>query len=221
MLFGAYDLNDNLESGRISITPLEIHVHQKWNPNVIRYDYDVAILEFEVQIPFSIYIHSICLWYDDTEPPQHEGYVAGWGKSENERAHETIPKYIKVPIQSEEECFLAASGLRELSSPQTFCAGTLEGIGVCFADSGNGFFVKVNDLFYLRGIVSSSLTTDTGCDVTNYAVYTDAIKFRIWINSIIKQASNEPTLVGKLIRQRLNSMSRFFGISRPPFHPKA
>jgi secreted trypsin-like serine protease len=57
---------------------------------------------------------------------------------------------------------------------------------VCAGDSGGGILVKVSNVYYLRGIVSSSLlTNDYECDVDSYSVFTNVLKFTNWIKSKI------------------------------------
>lgn len=41
--------------------------------------------------------------------------------------------------------------------------------------------MKIEDSYYLRGIVSSSLVGMMHCDVTKYAIYTNVLKFTNWI----------------------------------------
>lgn len=64
---------------------------------------------------------------------------------------------------------------------------------MCNGDSGGGFYIKVNKVYYLRGIVSSSLIKDGGCDVSKYAVYTNVLKFRGWIKNIVGAAQESST----------------------------
>lgn len=47
--------------------------------------------------------------------------------------------------------------------------------------------IEINGIFYLRAIVSSAiLNSNQTCDLSNYAVYTDVLKFLKWINEIKK-----------------------------------
>lgn len=50
-------------------------------------------------------------------------------------------------------------------------------------DSGGGLFVKSGTVFYLKGLVSASLTNFGQCDVTNFALYTNVDKFMSWVKS--------------------------------------
>lgn len=150
------------------MVPKKVTLHEDWNPHVSAYDSDISLLEFDNgKIVFStdsIYVHPICVWESVSDPSVKQGIVTGWGKSEDSwKVHEKEPKLIKVSIQTNEECFLAAKQLVDLSSFKTFCAGAQNGSGVCMGDSGGGLFIKVDGIYYLKGIVSSSLgKADTG-----------------------------------------------------------
>lgn len=191
-VFGAYDLSNFLETGRIVQSPKKNHIHDDWNHLTESYDADIALLEFWAnKIHFDDYIQPICLWQSDDEPAITEGIVTGWGRSEDtSKAHENKPKLIKAPIQSNERCFLETKALLDLSSLRTFCAGLRNGSGVCSGDSGGGFFIKINGLFYLKGIVSSSLIRDDGCDVSKNAIYTNVVIFKDWINLMTEKVSS-------------------------------
>lgn len=137
-------------------------------------------MEFEAEsIHFNNYIQPICFLDPENEPIVPEGIVLGWGKSENPtRRHENIPKLVKVMIQTNEKCFFTTRALLDLSSEGTFCAGQMNGSGVCHGDSGGGLFIKIDGAYYLKGIVSSSLLKNDGCDVSTNAVYTNVPKLR-------------------------------------------
>lgn len=179
-------MNNHYEAEKIVLSPKRIIIHDEWNPQTQQYDADISLLEFEKgKILFSDssdFISPICLWGSETEPAAKEGVVVGWGKSEDAtKFHETIPTMIKAKIQTNEECFLTQRPLLDLSSFRTFCAGLQNGSGVCFGDSGSGLFIKVNQVHYLKGIVSSSLVKDQLCDVSKNAVYTNVLKYMDWI----------------------------------------
>lgn len=85
---------------------------------------------------------------------------------------------------SNEECLLEQPHLAEMSSLRTFCAGNKKNSGVCKGDSGGGLFVKIDEIFFLKGIVSTALVdfvNDFKCDIVNNAVYTDIHQFTDWI----------------------------------------
>lgn len=63
---------------------------------------------------------------------------------------------------------------------------------------GGGLFVEDNGVWYLQGIVSSSLVTTTGeCDVSKPALYTKINEFLSFINT--KNKAYEVAIRGKLL----------------------
>lgn len=177
IILGGFDLNKKFETGRETIAPIRIHMHPDWNPQVQSFDGDISLYELEQTIQFTNYIQPICWWQSTVDPQVNFGTVVGYGRSENQaKIHENTPKVIQIPIHSQESCFLREPSLAKLSSNRTFCGGKGDGTGVCSGDSGGGLVVNVNGVYYLRGIVSSSLIKDFTCDVNNYAVFTNVLR---------------------------------------------
>ena len=140
------------------------------------------------EILSSNFIQPIFLWNDDTPPTQTEGYVAGWGMNRKSgKKLEEIPTKLKVPIHTNAHCWYTEHKLLPISSPRTFCAGSGDGTGVCTGDSWGGLSIKVGSTFYFRGIVSAGLLDGMNCDVSIYSIFTDALKFKLWINQIISE----------------------------------
>lgn len=182
IILGGYDLDKKFETGRETVAPIRIHMHPDWNPSVQSFDGDISLYELEQAIQFTNFILPICWWQSPSDPQVNVGTVVGYGRSEDQtKIHENIPKVIQLPIHSQETCFLSQPTLAKLASPRTFCAGKGDNTGVCSGDSGGGLIINVNGVYYLRGIVSSSLVKDFTCDVSNYAVFTNVLKYKEWI----------------------------------------
>lgn len=181
MLFGVHDLNNRNQNGVYSASASSIVMHPDWNPYGERYDADIAVINVEDEIPYTRFIKPICIASNEMQVT--EGWVTGWGKSEDEsKLHENVPKVLKVPIWTNEHCFLEALEFSKLASKRTLCAGSRDGTGVCNGDSGGGLFVKSGDAFYLKGLISASLVKQGKCDVSNFALYTNVNKFTDWID---------------------------------------
>jgi Trypsin len=132
IVLGAYDLNDPYEPGTLSVSPSEIIVHPHWNPFVLRFDADIAMLFMENSIHFSKSIVPICILNLGEGLEIQEGLVVGYGQSEDKtKDHETIPRVLNVPIKTNEDCFLENYQFAKLSSKRTFCAGPKNGMGAC------------------------------------------------------------------------------------------
>ena len=191
-LFGAHNLKDPYEDGRMPLLPQKIEIHNDWNPDYDSYDADIAIITFQAgAITFSNYVQPICLWNGETDPTQTEGYIGGWGQSKNlKNFFKEIPKKLKVPIHTNEFCFLTTKDLVDLASNRTFCAGRGDGTGIYTGDFGGGLSVKVRSTFYFRGIVSSCLYYQLSCDLSKYSIFTDVLKFKLWIDEIMSEEKN-------------------------------
>jgi len=101
------------------------------------------------------------------------------------KKHENIPKVIDTPIYTNQQCFKSNQNLARILSGRTFFGGLGKGVEVCRGDSGGGVFVMSGNVYYLRGIVSSSLRdAHHECDVDNYSVFTNVLKFNDWIQGI-------------------------------------
>lgn len=181
-MFGAYDLNELYQTGLISMSPEKVFIHPDWNPSNKRYDADIAALIVEDEVPYTKYIRPICLSLNELEVG--EGYVTGWGESQDKtKEHENLPKQIKIPIHDNEKCFLESNEFVQIASGRTICGGARDNVGPCRGDSGGGLYVKNSNVFYLKGLVSVSLTDNGECDVTNYALYTNVDKYMKWIQN--------------------------------------
>ena len=173
----------------MSIGVQNIEVHPDWNITSESFDADLAVLTLTDDVCFGRYIQPICLIDPDSDVGNiQKGYVAGYGKSEDEtKIVENVLKFVETPIaRSNEECFQTNHYLAQISSSRTFCGGNRDGSGVCSGDGGGGMVVTRDNTYYLRGITSASLmNVYNGCDVNNYAIFTDVIKFEDWIDEKI------------------------------------
>ena len=141
----------------------------------------------EDEIPYTKYVRPICLFRTDLTAK--EGYVTGWGESEDRsKVHENLPKQIKIMIHTNEGCFLENDEFAKIASKRTFCGVTRNMSGPRRGDSGGGFFVEVDKTFYLKGLVLTALTDDL-------ALYTNVGKFIDWIEQPTEELSvaTQPT----------------------------
>jgi len=185
VLLGFHDLDNIVEAGRVSCAVQRIHIHGDWNPQTVSYDADIAVLILEREVGFNEHIQPICMIKSNSKITSLTyGRVVGNGKSGGAEDYERIPKVLKIPIQTDKQCIIKDSYFMFQLSGRTFCGGSANGSGNCSGDSGSGFIVSYASAYYLRGIVSSSLVTEFGCDVYSFSVFTDALKFFDWIQSI-------------------------------------
>lgn len=122
-LLGRYDLNNNNEPNFVRNQISDIFLHDRWDTNSIKYDYDIAILQMNSPVTFNDYIQPICLPSNDFNVFGLNGTVAGYGLSENNQPHENRPKHVEIKSVVHEDCVFDHPGLARIGSIRTFCAG--------------------------------------------------------------------------------------------------
>lgn len=202
---GKYHINKISETHDWMLGVERFEIHEDWDSNDLSYDADIAIAILRQTITFTAYIKAICLWTSTTsyeDLVSKTGIVAGWGRTEDSADASDRPKFSKVPVVSSDRCLRSDSAFGKLTSDRTFCGGSrlvsrssrkkklIELIfrtneGPCNGDSGGGLIIKDQDKWYLRGVVSASLVGEHGCDVKNYAIFTDVQWYVRWIQGYI------------------------------------
>jgi len=185
VVIGSYNLKDGNEIGRTLIDVKDYFVHPDWNQNIPSYDADIAVLTLQKSIEFNEYIQPICLMEPDSKALKvKKGVVVGYGRSETASRHEHIARKIDYPIHDFATCMHSDPILAKMVSSRTICGGYKNGTGTCSGDSGSGLYVLYNNLYYLRGIVSSSaMGGHELCDLEKYTVLTDVSNFYSFIST--------------------------------------
>lgn len=174
--------NPDLDVGSMAIRPVRITIHSDWDPMADSYDADISLLKFEEgKIMFTQFIIPICIWDSIEDQPKKNGVIIGWRKCRDcETEDKYIPKLTRVTIQDNDHCFLEHSKLVKIASSRTFCSSSRNGSGFCDAD-GEGLFIKVDGIYYLRGIASTISIRKENCDNVIHVVNTNINKFTDWI----------------------------------------
>lgn len=197
VIIGAHYLHKDREPGALSKVVVKSYIHEDWNIQTENYDADIALLEIDVPITYSNFINRICLWYGDDSLNEAEGIIVGWGVNNSTQIdrHSNGPLQMVVPVIDSKKCWLDHHPLLKLSSNRTICGGPRDGIqSPCVGDSGSGLYVKsknkTTDVFFLRGLVSSTLNDEKkNCNTRTYAVYTDIFMFTDWIKRTAELAA--------------------------------
>ncbi|XP_059621351.1 serine protease gd-like isoform X2 [Phlebotomus argentipes] len=188
VILGQYNLKRPHDTGSEIVYPDSVNIHPNYGKrNSI--DSDIAVVVLTEAIRFTTYIRPACLW-NETESKEsivgHKGFSAGWGRDENGNFFTELPKQIEIPVVSDEECLRSHEAFPKITSEVTFCAGWRNGSeGPCNGDSGGPLIFDREGRWTLRGVVSTSLSTDGSntCNLNEYVVFTDVAKFRQWIIS--------------------------------------
>lgn len=170
---GAHNLTKDEEDGRKRVAVESIKVHESWLKNPEFFNDDIAIIQFEKPIKYSPFIRPVCNAISE-QSSINQGVIVGWGNYDSYERTSEIPRKIKLPILNNQECFKREEVLAKIKWDESFCAGG-DDIAVCKGDSGSGFYIKDNERFFLRGIVSSSVNRD--CGNTKVALYTDVTHY--------------------------------------------
>lgn len=183
-IFGAFDLNNPFEGGRYQLVPKRIFIHEDWKPVTKSQDADLSLLEFEKgSIKFNHFVQPVRLWNSDGEPTTDKGFISVWNETGDETSvRENIPKIVEVSIYSYAYCFNEKKSSANLFKEKTFCVAIENNSeDIHNSNRGAGLFIKIDGVFYLRGIVSSSFLDKNGYEVPKCTFYTNFLKFRDWI----------------------------------------
>lgn len=132
VILGAHDFTDQFEEGRVSSGVKESKIHDSWNPSVIEFGGDVAILKLSNLVTFSEYIRPVCM--PDVKITQISiGILAGWGYYDNSGTVSSEPRKVELDIISDGQCFREDQRLVAISTNEMFCAGR-RGVAVCPGD---------------------------------------------------------------------------------------
>lgn len=175
----------------------EIKVHEKYN--ISNLDNDIAVLKLKTEAVFNDYVQPACIWnpgvIDRLDRGTIVGTVVGWGFDHTAQLSSQL-REATMPKISESKCLKSNPVFfGKMLNDYKFCAGYRNGTSACNGDSGGGFSVFVPDdpgsnsglevqgAWYLRGIVSVGIARkDVAlCDSNNYVLFTDAAKYRNWI----------------------------------------
>ncbi|KAG8236525.1 hypothetical protein J437_LFUL015799 [Ladona fulva] len=191
LYLGKFNLNKWSEDGAQTSEVKNIYAHPEYKNSA---DADIAMLELTIRAEYSPYIQPACVWSSHNsalDPLVGKlGVVAGWGLDENNKLSSAVPKTVKMPIVSQEECLRSGQSYTVLTSTRTFCAGYRNGSAPCNGDSGGGFMIPMPDeewggtKWFVRGVVSTSLlgSGKVTCDANNFVIFTDIAKHGSWIS---------------------------------------
>ncbi|XP_053095402.1 complement component 1, r subcomponent [Pangasianodon hypophthalmus] len=168
--------------------PIEsLHIHPQYkSPD---FNNDIALIKLASSITFNARVMPVCLPEQDSKL-ENFGWVSGFGLTETYNTANHL-RYIRLPIVDQQVCHSSIEKAREVHSDistlteNMFCAGLPEGgKDTCQGDSGSGFVMKNNDVFYAAGIVSWGVDCGTP---GRYGVYTRIARYANWINKTMEE----------------------------------
>jgi secreted trypsin-like serine protease len=192
LYIGAYDISNKTNNDYEVRKPSELIVHPDYSTNKKKEtaDADIGLLIMQKPVQFNSFIRPICLWPSqliNEDVVDQTGIIVGWGRSNDNAFSTATPLSIELPIVSDGTCLREDISYFYITSNRTFCVGEKNRKGLCHGDSGSGFFMKRNDKWLLRGIVSTGIA-DPGhltCNLEKYVVMSDVVKYQDWIMSYL------------------------------------
>lgn len=145
----------------------------------MNFAHDIALLKLKSAIEkFSPMIRPICLKKSEILSAIIIETVAGFGElSETRGMTSDVSVKVELPIVDLAYAITKQSQLASVVWNKSFFADSENG-GVCPGDSGAGFYVKSDGIFYLRGLVSAAiLEANYNCTHNNIAIYTDVMEY--------------------------------------------
>ena len=180
---GRYNLQDFTEDNAKYYNARNIILHPEYDcyNDVTGHDADIALIESHRPIEYTSHIRPACIWINDNIVTGVPATIIGWGLTEDDELSSVL-KEASVKIYDRETCS-REPGFEHILTRRKICAAG-KNTAPCKGDSGGGLYIYTKDRWYLRGIVSetlSSLGAMRRCGLTKYATYTDIPKFYNWI----------------------------------------
>ncbi|KAG4079790.1 hypothetical protein HA402_014921 [Bradysia odoriphaga] len=173
----------------------QLNVHRVYShPNYLTSDLtnDIAIIMLSTEATFNSYVQPICLWgkSDISEVTGKLGTVVGWGKTEENQLSNAL-RHANIPVVSSSTCSSLSAKFAQYLTERTFCAGYLNGTGICNGDSGGGLVFEVDGVYRIRGIVSLTVAAsiEQTCKSPSYVVFTDVVQYLDWIQEVVPQVN--------------------------------
>nr|XP_033784785.1 prothrombin isoform X2 [Geotrypetes seraphini] len=176
----------------VQLKRIIVHPKYNWKENL---DRDIALMQLVKPVPFSDYIHPVCLptktIVQKLMQAGHKGRVSGWGNlqetwSSGSKNLPTVLQRINLPIVTQEIC---RDSTKIKVTDNMFCAGykpdDKERGDACEGDSGGPFVMKDphDERWYQVGIVSWG----EGCDRDDkYGYYSHMFRMLKWLKKTIE-----------------------------------
>lgn len=181
VILGAHNLSDPYEAEKEISKVKSVFIHADYETTTkvhSRFTGDLALITLVKTITFTDYIRPICVvMAHKISETNVDGILVGWGQTLSTENHSDVPYAITIPIIDDGPCYRNDSRLATIAWDKSFCAGS-EGKGACKGDSGSGFYVKREDRFFLKGVVSSAINGG-GCSGNHLVIFTDVTKYNI------------------------------------------
>nr|XP_022919450.1 atrial natriuretic peptide-converting enzyme-like [Onthophagus taurus] len=170
----------------------KIILHPNYYDIETNYASDISILYLKTFVNINEFIKPICIdWFNRFHKNVFDknlmGTVVGMGLTEND----TFASHLlatNLPIVTVKDCMInEKKDFHKYITSTTFCAGFLNGTGVCNGDSGGGLAIFNDGKWFLEGLVSISprKSGKAVCDTNKYTIFTKISSFLDWIKEVV------------------------------------
>ncbi|KAK9732094.1 Trypsin [Popillia japonica] len=157
-------------------------LHEEFRGEEERNGYDIGIIEVNEPFIFSSQDGTV-------------GTVTGWGFLEEPGPRSNVLMKVNVAFWSRSTCYhqLPSHFTETYFSNDKICAGYINASrSLCYGDAGAGLVFPSDERYYLRGIGSTIMSSDRGCESNSYTLYTKVSHYISWIKSHISRKESIP-----------------------------
>lgn len=186
MYFGMNDLDVTVpRDARFVNGAASIIVHRRFSTNS-HPTANIAVLVLTKTVPKNKHISPVCIPNEIDDVVNYSGrnaFAVGWGQDE-EGFNLRVKKYAQMKLKTGEECN-RHYGINLQSPSKFFCAGGNGDRSACLRD--HPLYFKIDDRWFLSGLLAQSIMNNGRCDMTKPALYEDVVQYSNWIRSVIDQ----------------------------------
>ncbi|KAG6460417.1 hypothetical protein O3G_MSEX011977 [Manduca sexta] len=183
----------------------EIRIPPRYLGSVGNFQDDIALVIVAKKFDYTEAVTPACVSFDrkfDEEQLQEGKYgkVFGWGLTGENAKSSQVLLVADVPYVDIRKCIKESPvSFRTSITSDKFCAGYTNGTAVCRGDSGGGLMfskmVKGKERFFLRGIVSTSPSTENACNIFAWAAFTHILKHEGFLKTVVGSKEEAPVPV--------------------------
>ncbi|KAG6465542.1 hypothetical protein O3G_MSEX015217 [Manduca sexta] len=187
--------NNLQDSTRQHSDVLDIKIPPRYQGSVANFQDDIAVVILVKELITHAFVSPACVNFDpDLREAQLSegqlGKIVGWGLTGENSPASQVLQGATLPIVSIETCIEESPvGFRSSITGDKICAGYDNGTAVCRGDSGGGLVFQAKwqllELAFLRGVVSTSPTTENMCNTHTWATFTDIHKHESFLKSVL------------------------------------
>lgn len=123
--------------------------------------------------------------------------VIGWGQTETGEVSKVLRR-ADMKVVPHLTCLRSnRNHFGALLSETNFCAGYRNGTSACLGDSGGSMTFDVDNIHYIRGLVSVGKSLGQTCDSMEYTLFTDVAQYLPWIEEYVTLSHSRAILLSR------------------------